>query len=221
MAFVFHHESSRGSAPASAAASASASALADDSDEALFARVRDHADEQAFRVLYRRYDKRLYGYCLRAFGNRSDADDVFQAVMALVFEKRALFSGGSFAAWLFTIARRQTLNLKQKYSNQQKNTTAIDDVEFSLADTSDTTGADVVLGDAFRKAIAALPEEFREPLEMKHFDGFAYEDIAQTLGISVSLAKVRVFRAKKMLQTALEPYLRDIEAANKADYDSD
>jgi RNA polymerase sigma factor (sigma-70 family) len=183
--------------------------LASSSDEELFARVRDHADESAFRTLYRRYDKRLYGYCLRAFANRTDADDAFQSVMALVFEKRALFTGGSFAAWLFTIARNQTLNLKLKYTNQQKRTTNIADVEFGLEDKSDTTGSDVLLNDALRIAIAALPEEFREPLEMKHFDGFSYEDIAQALNISVSLAKVRVFRAKKMLQTALAPYIHD------------
>ncbi|TAE27854.1 MAG: RNA polymerase sigma factor [Candidatus Kapaibacterium sp.] len=179
-------------------------------DEELFALVRENASEQAFRTLYRRYDKRLFAYCLRAMQARQAAEDVFQSVMTLVFEKRQSFSGGSFAAWLFTIARNQTLNHKQK----QRITTDIDDVAYSMSDESDRTGEDVFLSDALKQAVSTLPEDYREALELKHFDGFAYEEIAQMLNISLSLAKVRVFRAKKMLQESLAPYLRELSATN-------
>jgi RNA polymerase sigma-70 factor (ECF subfamily) len=175
-------------------------------DEELFAKVQAEGDEQAFRELYRRYDKRLYGYCLRVMKTRESAEDAFQGIMAQVFEKRASFTGGNFAAWLFTIARNQSLNLKQK----QRPTTNIDDVSYYLSDESDTTSDDVLLTEALKNAIAALPDEFREPLELKHFDGFQYEEIAELLKISVSLAKVRVFRAKKLLQQALSPYLKEV-----------
>lgn len=182
-------------------------------DEELFALVRENADERAFRMLYRRYDKRVFAYCLRAMKTREAAEDVFQSVMTLVFEKRASFSGGSFAAWLFTIARNQTLNHKQK----QRITTDIDDISYTMSDESDRTGEDVLLSDALKKAIASLPEEFREPLELKHFDGFPYEEIADMLKISLSLAKVRVFRAKKMLHEALKPYLREVRPEEEND----
>jgi RNA polymerase sigma factor (sigma-70 family) len=175
-------------------------------DEELFAMVRESAHEQAFRTLYRRYDKRLFAYCLRAMATRESAEDVFQSVMALVFEKRQSFTGGSFAAWIFTIARNQTLNHKQK----QRITTDIDDIAYTMIDENDKTGEDILLADALRQAIAALPEDYREALELKHFDGFPYEEIAQMLNISLSLAKVRVFRAKKMLHEALSPYLREV-----------
>lgn len=177
-------------------------------DEELFASVRETASEHAFRTLYRRYDKRLFAYCLRAMQTRESAEDVFQSVMTLVFEKRQSFTGGSFAAWLFTIARNQTLNHKQK----QRITTDIDDIAYSMHDPSDKTGEDVLLSDALKQAISTLPEDYREALELKHFDGFQYEEIAQMLNISLSLAKVRVFRAKKMLHEALSPYLREVSA---------
>lgn len=180
-------------------------------DEELFAQVRDSANEQAFRALYRRYDKRLLAYCLRAMTSREAAEDVFQSVMTLVFEKRQSFSGGSFAAWLFTIARNQTLNYKQK----QRATTDIDDVAYTMSDDSDRTGEDVFLSDALKQAISTLPDDYREALELKHFDGFQYEEIAQMLNISLSLAKVRVFRAKKMLHEALSPYLREVTAGSE------
>jgi RNA polymerase sigma-70 factor, ECF subfamily len=175
-------------------------------DEELFALVRESAQEQAFRTLYRRYDKRLFAYCLRAMNTRESAQDVFQSVMALVFEKRQSFTGGSFAAWLFTIARNQTLNHKQK----QRITTDIDDIAYTMMDESDKTGEDVLLSDALKQAIASLHEDYREALELKHFDGFPYEEIAKMLNISLSLAKVRVFRAKKMLHEVMSPFLREV-----------
>ncbi len=180
--------------------------LMERTDEELFTLVREHNDDKAFRELYRRYDRRLFAYCLRVMKVQEAAEDAFQTVMTSVFEKRASFLGGNFAAWLFTIARNQCLNIKQKY----KPTTDIDDISYSLQDKNDTTGDDILLNDALKQAIAALPEEFREPLELKHFDGFPYEEIATMLKISVSLAKVRVFRAKKMLQQTLAPYLREL-----------
>ncbi len=188
-------------------------AATEQTDEELFALVRESADERAFRALYRRYDKRVFAYCLRAMKTREGAEDVFQSVMTLVFEKRASFTGGSFAAWLFTIARNQTLNHKQK----QRITTDIDDISYTMHDESDRTGEDVLLSDALKKAISSLPEEFREPLELKHFDGFQYEEIADMLKISLSLAKVRVFRAKKMLHEALKPYLRELQTEEEND----
>jgi RNA polymerase sigma factor (sigma-70 family) len=178
----------------------------DRTDEELFALVREQTNELAFRTLYRRYDKRLFAYCFRAMKTREAAEDVFQSVMTLVFEKRASFTGGSFPAWLFTIARNQTLNHKQK----QRITTDIDDVEYTMSDESDRTGEDVLLADALKNAIASLPTEFREALELKHFDGFQYEEIATLLGISLSLAKIRVFRAKKLLHEKLTPYLHEV-----------
>lgn len=188
--------------------SAGTTLTTEQTDEELFALVRENNDDKAFRALYRRYDKRLFAYCLRAMQTRHAAEDVFQSVMTLVFEKRASFTGGSFAAWLFTIARNQTLNHKQK----QRITTDIDDLAYSLGDEDDKTGEDMLLSEALKKAVAALPDDYRDALELKHFDGLQYEEIAQALNISLSLAKVRVFRAKKMLHRALSPYLREVSA---------
>ena len=54
-------------------------------DEELFAMVRDQNDEQAFRALFKRYDKRVYAYCLRALGSHDDAQDVFQTIQLTVY----------------------------------------------------------------------------------------------------------------------------------------
>lgn len=175
-------------------------------DEELFALVREKNDEQAFRSLFKRYDKRLYAYCLRALGSHDDAQDMFQTISLTVYDKRAAFTDGSFAAWLFTIARNYCL----KGLRQRKHTTEyMEDIHIAHED--DRHSGDFLLREALHKAIAALPEEFREALELKYFDDLPYEDIAKTLGITVSLAKVRVFRAKKLIQQSLSSIISELQ----------
>lgn len=176
------------------------------SDEEVFAEVRDHNNEQAFKALYRRYDKRIYSYCLRALGSQEDAEDVFQTIVMTIYDKRASFIDGSYAAWLFTITRNTCL----KAIRNRKTTTELNE-ELHTPESIDGHSSDFLLKDALQHAISSLPEEYREALELRYFDDLSYEDIAQTLGISVSLAKVRVFRAKKQLTTQLSPILDELQ----------
>ncbi len=175
-------------------------------DEELFALVRDKNDEQAFRSLFKRYDKRLYAYCLRALGSHEEAQDMFQTISMTVYDKRTSFTDGSFAAWLFTIARNYCL----KGIRQRKNTTEYTE-ELHYSEEVERHSGDFMIREALHKAIADLPEEFREALEMKYFDDLPYEDIAKTLGITVSLAKVRVFRAKKLIQQSLSSIISELQ----------
>jgi RNA polymerase sigma-70 factor (ECF subfamily) len=176
------------------------------SDEELFALVRDREDEQAYRTLYRRYDKRLYSYCLRAMGNPDDAQDVFQTISLTVFDKRRSFVDGSFAAWLFTITRNMCL----KALRSRKHKVEFNE-EFIAPEEESTHSQDFLLKRALHTAIAELPEEFREALELRYFDDLSYDDIALTLSITVSLAKVRVFRAKKLITQKLSPILDELK----------
>lgn len=175
------------------------------SDEEIFALVRDHNDEEAFRALYRRYDKRIYAYCLRALGNHEEAKDVFQTIAMTVFDKRASFTDGSYAAWLFTITRNMCL----KTIRNRRNQTEFLEEAFP-SDEDDSHGQDFLLKAALRKAISKLSDDFREALELRYFDELSYEEIAETLNITVALAKIRVFRAKKQLTKTLSPILNEL-----------
>jgi RNA polymerase sigma-70 factor, ECF subfamily len=175
-------------------------------DEDLFAKVRDANDEHAYRALFRRYDRRIYAYCLRALGSHDDAQDVFQTISITVYEKRSAFTEGSFAAWLFTIARNYCL----KALRGRKHTVEITDEVLPQESRDGDYDHDFLLRNALHKAVRALPDEFREALELRYFDELSYEEIAAATTISVSLAKVRVFRAKKLLQQHLSPILDEL-----------
>ncbi len=177
------------------------------SDEELFVRVQNN-DTRAFSILYERYDRRLYSYCLRMLANPEAAEDIFHDVWVKVHDNRHSFKGGSFAKWLFTIGRTTCLNAirDKKYAED------IDKMkDYLMGNDATKTGENVFIREALLKAIANLPHEFREVLEYKHFKEFSYEEISELTGITISLAKVRVFRAIKMLQKAMAPYLRDVK----------
>lgn len=177
-------------------------------DEQLFELVKEN-DERAFRALYQRYSKRIYAYCLRVIGTRTAADDVFQSVFTAVYEKRSSFIGGNFASWIFTIARNFSIKASKRQKLALTTTSSIDDYTDYLPDEDDRTGDDIIIKQALRKAIAELTDDFREALELRYYEGLSYEEISETLNIGLSLAKVRVFRAKQQLQKIMAPYIHE------------
>ncbi len=181
--------------------------LTAETDNELFARIQSHDDAQAFRVLYGRYKRRIFAYCLQIVKDEESAKDAFQTTFAAVYEQRMSYSPGTFSAWLFTIAKRTAMRVwtDRRVTSLPTGTEPFDMEE--LVDEHDATEVDVYLLEALRKAINRLGPDYKEAVELRYFQGLAFEEIAQTLGISLSLAKVRVTRAKQMLQRLmnLEP----------------
>lgn len=176
-------------------------------DEELFERIRDHNDTDAFRALYRRYSSRLFSYCLRQLGHRPTAEEAFQFVISQIWEKRETFRGGQFAAWLFTIARHHCIRLGKRSAQLRKTVVAIEDVEQSYFADDDRSSEDVLRNSLLQQSIAELPDDYKQAIELRYFAGLTYEEMAATLEIGVSLAKIRVHRAKKLLHERLSPMM--------------
>ena len=66
-----------------------------------------------------------------------------------------------------------------------------------------------------RAAVEQLPPIYREVLVLRDLEELNQEETASALGINVSLVKVRLHRARMMLQKLLAPYLRDAAPAKK------
>jgi RNA polymerase sigma-70 factor (ECF subfamily) len=66
-----------------------------------------------------------------------------------------------------------------------------------------------------REAVEQLPPIYREVLVLRDLEELNQEETASALGISVTLVKVRLHRARMMLQKLLAPYLKSAAPANK------
>ena len=66
------------------------------------------------------------------------------------------------------------------------------------------------LRDALRKAVAALPEQYREPLVLRDIQGLSYEEISKVLGIRIGTTKSRINRARLILKDKLKPFMEKL-----------
>jgi RNA polymerase sigma-70 factor (ECF subfamily) len=67
----------------------------------------------------------------------------------------------------------------------------------------------VDLSDAIRRAVEALPENFREAVTLVDLNDQSYEDAARILDVPVGTVRSRLFRARRLMQEALIDHARD------------
>jgi RNA polymerase sigma-70 factor (ECF subfamily) len=158
---------------------------------------------EAFQILYHKYHNKVYRYCLRMLGSEALAKDAFQETFAKVYEKRESFNGNNFAGWLFTIARNTCYN-------SMRTNKVHSEFDESFYSQKSNNSVDYGLRKALEQAINSLPASLKEAFILREYDDFAYNEIATMLNIDLSLAKIRVFRARKQLRLILEPIMKEL-----------
>lgn len=173
-------------------------------------------DERAFVELYQRRKAELYTFCLRMLGGDRDmASDAFQETFIKVYEKADTFkSGTNVLGWLFMIARNTCLNVYRTKRPQEtlEYHPGLESQDRSLA--PEYRQEQEFLRELLENALAALPQEFREPFVLREFDGFSYTEIAEMTGTTLAMTKVRIHRAKMRMREILRPYLHEEETLN-------
>ncbi len=172
-------------------------------DEELFERFKSKRDIDAFSVLYEKYSKKVFAYCLRTFNDKERAKDVFQKVFTSVVDKKDTFKGGSFIAWLMIITRNYCLL-------EKRNKIYYEEVKDDYLVGSSSEKNDFMLNEYIRKRIDNLPEDYKELIKMRYYDDFSYKEIAEIKDWSMAQVKIKIFRAKKMLMKALMPLKESI-----------
>jgi RNA polymerase sigma-70 factor (ECF subfamily) len=173
------------------------------SDEELMERFKT-GEEDAFVLLYKRYNRRVYAYCIKMMGAKEKAEDVYQEIFIRVARKRDHFKSGNFAAWLFAIARNLCLNAIRDSVDHLP----LEDMKESLHASSGEDEYDENL-EILKKAVENLPPDLREVLVLRVYNGFSYNEIAEITGAKLATVKVRIFRAKQKLYDMLAPYFLD------------
>lgn len=159
---------------------------------------------EAFQILYHKYHNGVYRFCLRMLGSEAMAKDAFQETFVKIYEKRETFKSDNFAAWLFTIARHTCYNMLRA----QREHKSFDEShhEARLQKTSDFG-----LKQALEEAINNLPTSLKEAFILREYEEMSYQEIADVLEIDLSLAKIRIFRARKQLRILLKPLMKELD----------
>lgn len=173
-----------------------------DDDKTLVQRFVDDHDEFAFEVLVKKYQRMVYFLALKMVGNHHDADEVAQKTFLSAYKNLARFEGrSSLKTWIFRIAMNYSKNLLRDRGRREgeevTERTAI--AHSSVEDEIETHQRRLIV----RKAMENLPPRQREVLQMRAFGDMTFAEIASSIGISISAAKVNYHYAVKSLKGML------------------
>jgi RNA polymerase sigma-70 factor, ECF subfamily len=190
-----------------------------DPDVRLMLQVRD-GDAAAFTELVLRYQNRLLTVLEHLVGSREQAEDLAQDVFVRVFKARERYAPeAKFSTWLFTIANNVASNALRSRSRRREvgvpegngadsAPLALDQLAKAASGFMPTRALDKAeQAEMVRNAVAALSERQRMALLLAKFEGMSYQDIAQTMGLSVQAIKSLLSRARVNLKEILTPYV--------------
>jgi RNA polymerase sigma-70 factor (ECF subfamily) len=160
-------------------------------------------ERSAFEELVRRHEDRLFGLALRMTGNRADALDATQDAFVAAFRRAPSFRGdAAFGTWLYRIAINATQDLLRKRGRDVVSET--EETEAPVRSAVERVEDAVVARVDVARALAALPEEYREAVVMHDLGGVPYEEIAQLTGTPMGTVKSRISRGRRQLAGLLE-----------------
>lgn len=138
-------------------------------------------------------------------GNDQDAQDVAQEACLRAFKFFGSFRGDNPRAWLLSIVRNTFYTWLRK-NRPAAATVALDDEALEVADPG-AAGEALQLrqgdAEAVRRAIAALPVEFREVIVLREMEAMSYKDIASLAEVPIGTVMSRLARARKLLHKQL------------------
>lgn len=160
---------------------------------ALFAHVQS-GDREAFARLYDAIAPAVFGAVKRVLRDQAMSEEVTQEVFVELWTSAARFdpSRGNVSTWAITIARRRAID---RVRSEQSQRNRIEQLGQRRPDTDVATDDMVVASlDAAHvsQALADLPADQREVIQLAFIDGYSHGDIADRLGLPLGTVKGRV-----------------------------
>lgn len=180
-------------------------------------------DGSAFEQLYQRWQSPIYRFALRMSGSETIAEDLTQEVfMALMRDGWQYSERGSFAAYIFTIARhrlwrrlkreRWFVALEAGEKLEADGPCASERLTAREDPLADLTRAEIV--EAVRVAVLALPVHYREAVLLCYLHELSYAEAAEVIGCELGTVRSRLHRGRALLAEKLG-HLRAAEAPQK------
>jgi RNA polymerase sigma-70 factor, ECF subfamily len=176
-------------------------------------------ERQLFHELIRPCERAIFFLLLSLLHNETEAEDAAQETVIKVFLNLHLFRGESqFRTWVLSIARNEGLGRLRKSALRREDSldAGTDDQTGDYTPAILTSWRDVPaetlerkeLGELLRKAVDELPEIYRNVVLLRDIEEMDVRETAAALGISEGAVKVRLHRARAMLQRSLAPQLK-------------
>jgi len=167
----------------------------------------ERRDSRALAQLYDRYGRIVYALILRIVRNQAAAEDLVQETFLRVWNRAQSFDAqkGAVGPWLMTVARNRAIDYLRSQEGRDRKLAVFEENE----DPRLYSGmeSDIVLADEARRvkaAMAKLPDNQRQVIELAYFDGLSQTEMAARLGQPLGTVKTWVRSALAGLRKTME-----------------
>jgi RNA polymerase sigma-70 factor (ECF subfamily) len=171
-------------------------------------------DADPFEAFVRRYQNMVYATAVRLLGNPADAEDAAQTVFLRAFQRFAeVGTSPAAAGWLKTVTRNVCLNHLSRYRSRWRFFSELEGRVTGAGDESDAGVPASIAAQAsdageaheeLERALRELPDHQRVPIVLYHFEEMSYQEIADTLGVSLGKVKTDIHRGREALKRVLQ-----------------
>jgi RNA polymerase sigma-70 factor (ECF subfamily) len=179
-----------------------ARAFAHLSDEAVVALV-SRSDETALAELYDRFGRVAYGLALRVLRDATLAEDAVQDAFLAVWRTADRFvpERGKASTWLLTLVHRRAVDAVRR--EERRRTEPLDPADEPVGDATDDVAWLRFERERVQDALATLPDQQRETLELAYYGGYTQSELAERLGQPLGTIKSRMFAGLSRLRELL------------------
>ena len=184
-------------------------------------------EKNLFQELIRPYERMVYLAAFSTLRNEAEAEDATQETMLNAYRHLGSFRAESkFSTWLVTIAVNEARQRLRKERRAPVNSIeeSVEDREGDYTPALLTDWREVPLEaleraevrEKIKTAVEELPGIYREVFTLRDLEEMDVHETAQVLGITPALVKVRLHRARILLQKALAPYLKRVDSPRRS-----
>jgi RNA polymerase sigma-70 factor (ECF subfamily) len=185
----------------------------DDGEERLVDRAQG-GDLAAYTELVQRYRERIYQTIYRFTGNHDDTDDLAQETFLRAFKELRRFRRSSgFYTWIYRIALNLSFNFLKKRKKEmigQQYALRVSGPEKATLSGPEAASAAGELRERLAAAVDSLPRSFKSAFILVAYQGLTHGQAAGVLGCSENTVSWRMHKARKILQSELRPFFKEV-----------
>lgn len=172
-------------------------------------KLAQQGDKEAFSVLVRKYQNKVFGLAINIVHNHETADDLAQEIFIKAYQALPRFRYQSeFGTWLYQIAINHIRDYLRRHK-KEKDDLCLDEIpeiraeEKEISERLAESQEEERRKRLIREKMEEMPEKYRLILSLRDIQGLSYEEISKMLKLSAGTVDSRLHRARRLLRKKL------------------